>query len=536
MIENPLTPALIIFALAAISGFGLYGRAGRGHADGLLLACVPILSCLTLCACALEFFHGPYSDWDAGRLAAVVGAAKGHSVYASLSEGAVQTTMYPPGWILAYLPAALGKTPTAVLMIGYLLAQLYSLIPVALACVIVTQNRRTAWIGFSIFIFFLIQSFSLEWACFLPHADAPALGLALLALLALHLALRQAAVSNGRVLLIALLGCASVATKQTMIPVLPAILIWSFWVRDRSVATRLLAAMVLVGGAALALSAHLFGASALYLNLVSIPGSCPWKGHFPFNVFSGLQEMTKLAVVPIMLAFVGGTVFAVAAPDTQTFKPRLWPLLFLCAVLMLPTSVLGRVKMGGVESAMAPSLYFFYLAALAAALEVISLLESFGSPARSRTAVHNMLAGVTLVIILGWTLLSLQQLRYSYPHPKENLSQLAYDFLLDKGTGACFPAYPLAHLLAEDRLYHFSQAVADRESLAGIPLGDAQRAAHLPDNPELVCWSERLFETERMRVPKEFTDYDRRTPVPELPDFICFRRSSSETATPTNGR
>ena len=119
----------------------------------------------------------------------------------------------------------------------------------------------------------------------------------------------------------------------------------------------------------------------------------------------------------------------------------------------------------------------------------------------------------------------MQDVRYGFRAPRDNLSQQAYDFLMTHpDTRIYFPAYPLAHLMAEQKLYHFMLAIRDREVEAGVPLSPEQFQAHVPPAPEYVAWSKRLYKTERLIMPGYYAEYVQPQRIDGLPDFRCFSR------------
>ncbi|MDA0989194.1 MAG: hypothetical protein O3A51_00400 [Verrucomicrobia bacterium] len=518
----------LMTGIVAVVGSAILLWRNRGSAPlgpNPLAACVPMMLFLVGITVFFGVAKGQYSDWDAARLAISVAVTRGHDVYSTLDTGSVQTAMYPPGWILAYLPTACGQTPTTVMLVGYVLAQCYTVLPVLILCLMLGNWRHSAWVGLAIFMYLSLQSLAMQFACTLPHADAPALGFALMAALSLYGALRHERLRALWVICTALFACLSVASKQTMVALPVVLLLWSSICADGKFTRRLLISLCVIGGASLGLALIWFPLDGMFFNLVTMPGRHPWKGHAPFNLLLVAQELGNLILVPTILVILGAGWMRHLRSAMESIKHELWPLLVLVAVGFVPFSLLGRVKVGGADSALAPTVYFMCAALVAIILACLSRLESDAVGIRSRTTARATLLGIIFAFASMWMLQTLQEIRYGIRPIRANLAQEAYDYLVaNPSAKAYFPAYPLAHLLAEDNLYHFALAIADREQEAGFPISEAQRAAHFPLSPDLVCWSKRLFKTERQRVPDYFTDYRESVVVDALPAFRCYRR------------
>jgi hypothetical protein len=529
----------LLGALAALASLAMTIRAIRGRkhtlASSLVNAAVPLLLFLAGTAIYIGVAKGQYSDWDAGRLAVSVAATQGIPVYSTLEEGSIQTTMYPPAWVLNYMPTSLGRTPTEVMVIGYLLAALFTMGPVLLACWLQTRVWPYALLGTCLVLYAATQSLTLEFACYLPHADAPALGFGLLSAIAAKCALST---PDGRRRSIMLGLCAvamalTVFSKQTLLTLLPAVWLWVGLTSTWSTALRLLIWTGFAGIFGLVLSILCHPLSGLSFQLLTLPAACPWVGGFPFNMIRVLLELLEICVPGLMLI---ATLFGARWVSTQKEEPLrlgrdLWPLVLLISFALTPMSVLGRVKIGGVESALSPTVYFLYVAtALCIVEHAVALKRTLSDDTRSsRLAISVVL--LTASFAIPWLLKSMQEIRYGLGSPANNLSQQAYDYLLEHpNENVYFPAYPLAHLMAEGKLYHFMHAIRDREVLAGFKISPEQFATHTPSEPSLVCWSTRLYQTERLPVKHYYAEYSERVKVPGLAKYRCYRIPISTTA------
>ncbi len=523
--------------VTAYTGFGglrwiwrrtVCGRSGEDAADHLP-GVWPLWIYLIAMSVVLGVAKGHYGDWDAARLAVSVAWARGLPVYAGLSEGAVQTTMYPPVWLLAYAPVAWGRTPTEVMAIGYALAPLLALLPIAVTLAAVTRSWWLSLAGLFLFTAAAVHVEPLWWSCFFPHADAPALGLGLIAVLLVYDAWRrdESRAARGLVVAGAAAACLSVGAKQVMILLLP-ILLGGLWiVRARRLAGAFILGALGAGLLLAAWAAWAFDISALWLNLVAIPGGASWVGAFPFNLFGALRVLMLPALPPLMLIVVMATASAMAAEGATPRPARrlLWPWLLAVGVGLSPMAVMGYVKVGGALNSLSFSLYFVYAAAVVQILETAP--RGSPAPAFSRAWPRYRAGGVALTLLIAgpWMLGTLQELRYGLRTISASPCQQAYDYLrTEPDVQVYFPAYPLAHLLAEDQWYHFVLAMVDREHIGGVPMTPEHRRRHWPADPGMVAWTARQFATEHGGGGDYFPDHQTPIAVPGLPAFRCFVR------------
>jgi hypothetical protein len=498
---------------------------------GLLYSIAPLLLYLVAASLLLSVFKGVYGDWDAARVAASVALAKGHGVYGGLNHGAVLSTMYPPGWLIAYLPTAIAATPTGAMLIGYALAAMFSLTPAVLALHRTGSAPAMRLIAFALLVFSLTRVESLWWASFFPHADAPAMGLALLAIVALQPRSPKQRRPWIPLLVSAAAAVGAVWCKQVMVPLLPALWLWILCTAGWRRSVAFIFWIAFASTVALLVSIAIFSPADLWLNLVVIPGHCPWVGQFPFNLMRALVGWMP-AAMPAILTLALGAGFVASSTPRAEFRAwlsgSLWLPAALVAVALIPTALMGFVKEGGAANSLAPPYYMLFSAAILLLAEADALL------ARVRfSALHpwrSAWLAVLLPICSVWWLATMQELRYGIPSPARNLSQRAYDFLrANPSSHVYFPAYPLAHLLAQDELCHFSHALADRVQLAKVPISQEQLAEFTPDDTRIIAWTERQYSSEHGRGAPFFPGFRVRCRVSALPDFRCFQRALDPT-------
>jgi len=197
------------------------------------LRCVIVFCSYAALLCvASGVYEAQIISWDAARIAPLLGWMRGFPLYSTATEGAIQTTMYPPLSALAYVPASAAHTPVLVILIGAIFAQAYYLVPLGVACYwTCAQNRSLSLVVLSSLVFWSQQSPGLWQSQSWIHADAPALGLALLACVATF---RYTESESNRDLCVAVVTAwLAIWTKQVAIGVLPALALWILCVAAR---------------------------------------------------------------------------------------------------------------------------------------------------------------------------------------------------------------------------------------------------------------------------------------------------------------
>ena len=228
------------------------------------------------------------------------------------------------------------------------------------------------------------------------------------------------------------------------------------------------------------------------------PGQHPWYANFygeefpHFFAFLGTsgQRLQILAEALIQLAdefkiilgagFLAGIVGWCINRSSPIALPR-HHLLAIIAVgcFMLPMGLLGRVKVGGYLNSFGFPMYFFTLAIVVVIVLVLqAALKKVRLPQGS---------WFSLILVAAFALggawyvkkrLDRALLWASLPEWGETEAIVHIKRL---GGTAYFPWHPVAHLLAENKAYHFQYAVYDRD-LAERPISQAHYASGIPEN------------------------------------------------------
>ncbi len=141
-----------------------------------------------------------------------------------------------------------------------------------------------------------------------------------------------------------------------------------------------------------------------------------------------------------------------------------------------------------------------------------------------KSALHSYTKLIALsgLLVAVWAFQSTVSRKLHLFPEERNENRIAYDYVRDHpGSGVYFPGQPLAHLLAEKSLPHFSLAVYDRDTLTPYRVGMKQIAAHLPTNLSQVCIGHD-FKKESDRMVRTHLPEFAKTPVQTVGDpFEC---------------
>jgi hypothetical protein len=359
----------------------------------------------------------------------------------------------------------------------------------------------------------LITLAPLRYSATYIHADAPALGCAGMAYWFLSQR-RPTGWMNGCAA--GLCAWLSVWSKQTMI-LLPALLpAWVWWTEEVRAGRAMLVFTVATGtlvGAACWIG---WGGDPWYFNAVPWPGHLPWKGSAPANLLNALWELAGYAM-PF------GVLLIAACRHRGT---RRIDFAEAAALLLVPMSVLGRVKRGGDLNSFSPTLYMLLLACTAR-LRSVQVSADDSSPDHFARAWRQLVAAS----LLGITALGVPWVvQEANVYDRLRSANAETNYLRTFPGRVYFPWHPLAHLAAEGRLTHHAHSVRER-GVAGFPVQPTHVRSGLPERAEYVAfplkrlgpvvgfgWSFELLQNERL-LPEGAEPIR----LAGLPDYECYR-------------
>lgn len=448
--------------------------------------------------------------WGAARLTPTFAWLQGYPLYGAIAQEPILNTVYPPLTYLAYLPATWSRDISVAVMVATAIAMGWFMVPVGLWLRATGQFGALLWAGFG---WWSLQCPPLAFSGFSIHADAPALGLAAMAVWL---------VWGGRVGLGAVAAVLAVYAKQTMVPVMLALFIY-LWLWGKVGSLMVFVKGLGLSGLVVSLGLWLsFDPGAMWFNTMVLPASHPWRSPDRVGILlSSLAELGGYGLL-VWLLVVGGWCYlrATNANHLADFWRRPWAINLLTALFLVSTSLLGRVKVGGVENTLSPSLYFGAIAALL-------LIQDWylGLECQSQNLIK---LGTTamLVMVAVIQVKSLPGLSLAIANLPNNPQAIAYQYAKAHSGQIYFPFHPLAHLLAEGKLYHFHYGIYDRE-LAGYAPTAAHFAAHIPNDLQLVAFPPRFPSRDLTKSPplRYLPEFRRSVEIAELPGWTVFAKN-----------
>lgn len=465
-----LTLAVLFAGAAAVGIWFLKWKKDWPVLDRFLAALAAVGLLVLAGICVGGVLRAPFFGWNGARLAPTFALVNGYQLYYPDGIGPVLNTIYGPVTALAYLPSTLAQSPTSALIV----ASVVSLVLVFAPPVWLLGRRPVGMAALLCFGLLAMHSYPVKYAAFCVHADAPALGFAGLACAAIYL--RKDAEEWKLLGASAVLAVLSVWAKQTMV-LMPVALAVSVWVMFGAASfKRYLLALCGVGAVVTAVFVLVFGWEPLWFNLVKVPSHHPWQGERMGCLLQAVQELVVSSSVPLVVVAIGFLVRRRCGSSTGR-----WPLFAVVGAVNAPAALLNLVKAGGDLNALSLSVYFWLLAAM------LLLMETAGAEDNKRLASGaKAVLAMFLVGLLVGTPVRLRNLPAVWRVLDNNQQERACGILRQNPGRVYFPDNPLAHLMAEQKLYHLSYGLIDRK-LGGFPVGEKQFRAHNPPGMNVVA-------------------------------------------------
>ncbi len=477
----------------------------RPRAERVAAFCLPLFFFAVVWISAGLLIEAPWHSWIASRLSVSATLLEGYELYRGLGEGPLNGWVYPPPFVLFFLPVMLVRDLTAAIYLGSVLNMAWGLVP------LFVLTRRSGGAGLT-----GAALFALAWAGLLisqptrqilggVHVDAMTVGLGLLSCSFL---IGDGAAGTGspqrrRLLAAAVLAVASCWTKQVEAPLILVQLAYLGLVRGRRAFLTYFAyaslATLLLGG----LFALAFGARDMFFNILVVPSSHPY---YPFAPV--LREMLRVHAPWAVLIALSGVLLARRRECAWLDEPYVLPL--LVSMFMLPITFFARAKYGGSINSYHALPYLI----AACALALLRLVQGLGMRAR-----WSLIGALGLAAL---PLLSFQRARQAYlllDEIAENPQAKAYRFARAHPEEVYYPWFPLVTLRADGKLYHFECGVHDRK-LAGYEIDDEQVRAGLPARLRYVVYEPGSVQEMLEHLP----EFSRRTELAELPGWSAYMR------------
>jgi hypothetical protein len=525
--------AMIVAAIVAGAGWA-WRRRGRPFTERVLVALLP----LALLATAVEVLPAvaalPISDVTALRVVPGVALATGHSIYAGPQDGPIIDFMYGPIGAVAYIPAALATSPSAAIAIAGAINAAAFFVPIG------WLHRRllgglTGVAAMLAFVLLACRDGGLAYSGLTVHVDAPALGLATVAVGMLVVGRRNRtahAVSAAALVLAAW-------TKQTVAPIVALLPLYVLAVEGKRAARSYLAWVIGFGIVASALLLVAFGPAPMFFSMVTVPSRVPWYGEPVVGTAAGTWPSTggKMAGLwlsthvfaeqqGLKIAALAALLVACArrAPSARTWlATEPWVLVLLVGVAQIPMAIVGAAKVGGYLNSHSMASYFL-TAALTLATGKVAL-EARGNA--GRVPLILLLAALLAAPLLrsdasdrmATTLADLRAWRQN-PHER------AYAYARAHPGEVYLPWDSLATLLAEGRLDSSAMGLWNRD-LAGIVVSDELWRRYVPAHARYLAFRVPTGPLQSLPSPAtRLPEYRERVELPEFPGWVVYRRET----------
>ncbi len=424
----------------------------------------------------------PLYYWASYRLSAASALAKGLNIYSNPSSGPIFGWIYGPIAPCLYLPAFLFTTLTEQHIVAGIINFFLLVIPFFCLTIFQQNEKQEKNIdGMAGFLFafaaMLTNDTTIYFLRYFP-ADSAAVSFGLLSCYSLIRCRNN--LKNKNLFFAALFLNLSVFSKQNEIFILlgQIIYIWTAW--KMKTVLRYIGIVAVIGIIFGSISIGKFGLYNLFFNLFIIPGNHPWAIDFS-QLGKLLIPFSILLIAVIWLCFTSCRNSFKERKGLSSFvTERPWLLLLFISILMLPMSIIGKMKIGGDVNSY-HSIY--YLIATVALL----LVEKDKNLTDKQTTWKNwkiVLFCIVAIILCPW-----QQIRYIglWPYVANNQQEEAYAFAVKHPDEAYFPWHPMVNLMVDNKLYHYSYGVYDRE-IAGYKINKDLFLENLPSKIKYIVF------------------------------------------------
>jgi hypothetical protein len=318
-------------------------------------------------------------------------------------------------------------------------------------------------------------------------------------------------------------GALALWCKYTLGPVLIAMPLFVVVCAGWHAALRFTTAMLLVVSAISATLILWLGPEMLFQTLV-IPSRQPiqWPGMDRTTAYLRAARWMWIDARPIGTLAIGGMLLGIVASLPWRRQVRdwlaeqLWLLPLLCALLVMPTTIVARAKLGAAFNHVVPGATLFLLAGTAAVLMAARDLRAAGRLAR--------IALVIMIGMHGWLGSAVREGVLTQLGLWQKLNQTEHEAayqLAKKYPGELyFPLHPVSSLLAEGKAYHFAVWMDDF-AWAGYPIDDMHLRSGLPQNMRAILYRENTLPPSVLdRLP----EYQHRSTSAVFPGWIIVSR------------
>jgi hypothetical protein len=495
---------------------------------------VPIMIVFTAAILVIKGLHTPFWDWNAARLAPTIALVRGYGLYYGSEAGPVSGFIYGPLGALVFLPAAIAESPTTAILIAAGIATGLFFLPILWLLIGESWGKPQNLIAnlgiFLCFCFFCLDSPPLLYSSFSIHVDSPALGFGAIACGFLYFRQQKECVKP--LIWSAIFAVMAVWTKQSILPILIALPVYILITDGKRYFNRYVVCLAIAFIGFTAFFTLIFGYENLFFNLIAIPKNHPAWWWVPKDLVGATKMVYSLwrdlirTCFPSLIVILACSYFLMTKdfPGIRKWLDQnRWTLFVIVGVFLAPAAIAGRIKIGGDINAFSFTTYFIMAGAAMAVSKCINQPENI-EQAENRK--DESLAFVSKLIINALLLLFLLVQIPTFYFSEQlnglatNAQQVAYEYAKKYPGETYFPWNPLTTVMAENKLFHFSNGLDDRE-LGGYALTDKHFRSAIPEQVKRVALG---FNPQNDYVMKYLKEFNRKVEVSELPGWTVFEK------------
>jgi hypothetical protein len=212
-------------------------------------------------------------------------------------------------------------------------------------------------------------------------------------------------------------------------------------------------------------------------------------------------------------------------------RGKLWFLLTVVGLFMIPTSLLGMAKVQGDVNALSCTMYFLCSATTILALE-IRREENDENMVKRTGLLEIIVFTINCFLIFLYAPITSYVLGEYAAIVNSNPEQIAYQYARKHPGEVYFPWHTLPTLMAEGKAYHFDEAVYEQE-LGGFRITPGHFRKYVPSHLKEIAFYDPMETSYVMRF---FPEFDRKTKVESLPGWTVYRKADEPLPKSTAGR
>jgi hypothetical protein len=436
--------------------------------------------------------EAPTHSWNDARLAIVAAWLRGYPLYTSEHSGVLIGNQYPPLGFLAFLPAALMSHPVPAIITGSFLEFLMNISPGVGALMIwsrgLSGSREILLLGSILFLGLLFITSATDFILFRVHADAPAIALMLWGII--FFARWWTEGTTASLAFSAILFSSVIWAKQLGVPLIPTFFLMALliggWYQAMIFAAWSLATSCFWF---LVLTPVVGDWHAFVFDVLTVLAKHPWVGEITGSALERVQIFFRkdrydpLGHYWLLYLLLMAVVLALnicskrSADKSLRFAFTLTATALIAAVVMMPFSRLGFVKVGGSINSHAHTLQPVLLGLVIGGLAFFEMARKSGL--QWNVAAQSLICACLVSFIMILRPLG-KEIR-GFPLSVSALP-LVTAYNESKTGNVWFPEFPLSTLLATGRLYHHSWSIY-AIILAGNTISAGQIAEGIPKRP-----------------------------------------------------